>query len=290
LNLHLLIIHFQYMTMKMNQSLAHGLEILLLFDSAHPAFTVPEIVDHLHFSQSKTYRLIRALVHYGLLETQNGTGQYSLGMNALRLGLLAQQKFSISLMALPFMKELSRLTKETVLLTVVRGNKAICLERVESEEPIRYSLFTPGASLPLHAGASSKVLMAFLPESEWESILAQEGLQRFTPQTITDGRILKSQLKTICDQGYAFSDQEVDREVRAVAAPILNKRGDLVAGLTVAGPAYRINKKRVQSLGQLVIRYAEKIASQIQEPSPFPAQREIRKSISRKTISPQKGA
>ena len=255
------------MTMKMNQSLAHGLEILLLFDSAHPAFTVPEIVDHLHFSQSKTYRLIRALVHYGLLETQNGTGQYSLGMSALRLGLLAQQKFKVSVMAMPFMKELSRLTKETILLTVVSGNKAICLERVESEEPIRYSLFTPGASLPLHAGASSKVLMAFLPESEWESIIAREGMQRFTPQTIIDRGILKTQLKTIRNQGYAFSDQEVDREVRAVAAPILNKRGELVAGLTVAGPAYRINKKRVQSLGQLVIRYAEKIASQIQEPS-----------------------
>ena len=72
-------------------------------------------------------------------------------------------------------------------------------------------------------------------------------------------------MKEIREPGYAFSDQEVDREVRAVAAPILNRRGELVAGLTVAGPAYRINKKKVQSLGQLVIRYAEKIASQIQD-------------------------
>jgi DNA-binding IclR family transcriptional regulator len=254
----------------MNQSLAHGLEILLLFDSANPAFTVSKIVDHLHFSQSKTYRLIRALVRYGLLETRNGTGQYSLGINALRLGLLAQQKFSLPVMALRFMRELSRLTKETVLLTVVSGDKAICLERVESEEPIRYSLFIPGASLPLHAGASSKVLMAFLPESEWESILAREELPRFTRRTTTHIETLKGQLKEIRNRGYAFSDQEVDREVRAVAAPILNRRKELVAGLTVAGPVYRINKKRVQSLGQLVIQYAGKIAEQIQEPVLFP--------------------
>ncbi|MBP1720361.1 MAG: transcriptional repressor IclR [Deltaproteobacteria bacterium] len=254
--------------MKMNQSLSHGLEILFLFDSSHPVFTILEIADLLHFSKSKTYRLVRALVHYGLLETLNGSGRYSLGMNAMRLGLLAQQKFNIAVIALPFMKELSRLTKETVLLTAVYGNKAICLERVESEEPIRYSLFTPGANLPLHAGASSKVLLAFLPEPEGDEIIAGEELQRYTPQTITNRGILKAQMKEIRNRGYAFSDQEVDREVRAVAAPILNSRGELIAGLTVAGPAYRIHKRRVQSLGQVVRRYAAKIALQIQAPSP----------------------
>lgn len=254
--------------MKMNQSLSHGLEILLLFDSSRTVFTVPEIVARLRFSQSKTYRLVRALVHYGLLETPNGSGEYSLGMNALRLGLLAQQKFNIAGVALPFMRELSRLTKETVHLTSVHGNKAFCLERVESEEAVRYSLFTPGASLPLHAGASSKVLLAFLPEAEWEAIIAGEELARFTPQTIIDRRILKAQLKEIRARGYAFSDQEVDRGVRAVAAPIVNPRGELLAGLTVAGPAYRITKKKVQSLGRLVIRYAGKIAAQLQAPLP----------------------
>jgi DNA-binding IclR family transcriptional regulator len=200
-------------------------------------------------------------------------------MNALRLGLLAQQKFNIAVIALPFMKELSRLTKETVLLTAVHGNKAFCLERVESEEPIRYSLFTPGANLPLHAGASSKVLMAYLPEAEWDAIITEEGLQRFTPQTITDRGVLKSQLKEIRTRGYAFSDQEVDREVRAVAAPIVNPRGELMAGLTVAGPAYRINKTKVQSLGRLVIRYAEKIAAQLQDPSPARGRRPVERKL-----------
>ena len=274
------------MTIRMNQSLSHGLEILLLFDSTRSVFTVLEIADRLRFSQSKTYRLVRTLVHYGLLETQNGSGRYSLGMNALRLGLLAQQKFNISVIALPFMKELSRLTKETVLLTSVRGNKAICLERVESEEPIRYSLFIPGASLPLHAGASSKVLLAFLPETDWDAVLGKGELQRFTPQTITDRAVLKAQLRVIRDQGYAFSDQEVDREVRAVAAPILNSRGELIAGLTVAGPAYRIHKKTVQSLGHLVRRYAAGIAQQIDEPF----DRKGRRPPERNSIPSKKGA
>jgi DNA-binding IclR family transcriptional regulator len=122
------------------------------------------------------------------------------------------------------------------------------------------------------------VLLAFLPEAEWDAIITREGLQRFTPQTITDRGILKAQLKEIRTRGYAFSDQEVDREVRAVAAPIVNPRGELMAGLTVAGPAYRINKTKVQSLGRLVIRYAEKIAAQLQNPSPARGRRSVERN------------
>jgi len=249
--------------MLINQSFAHGLNILQLYDSQNSFFTVSQISKRLGFSQSKTYRLIRTLVKYGLLQEYNRTAQYSLGLNAMRLGLLAQQQFNIAAVARPFMKELSLLTKETVLLTAINGTKGIVLDRVESEEPIRYSLFQPGASIPLHAGASSTILMAYLPEEEWDIIIAREGLKRYTPNTITRVNQLKSHLREIREKGYAFSDQEMDRDVRAVAASILNESGKLVAGLTVAGPAYRINKKRTNDLVRCVTAYAQKISAAI---------------------------
>jgi len=249
--------------MTINQSLAHGLEILLLYDPSHPLFSVAEISKRLGYSQSKTYRLIRTLIRYDLIQEDNGTARYSLGLNALRLGLLAQQQFNIATIARPFMKELSLLTKETVLLTAVSGTKGVVLERVESEEPIRYSVFQPGARLSLHGGASSKILMAYLPEKEWDRIITKEGLKRYTPNTITNMNQLKTHLKEIRRRGYAFSDQEVDRDVRAVAAPILNGAGELVAGLSIAGPVYRISKKRAAELSRFVMEYARKISSQI---------------------------
>jgi IclR family transcriptional regulator, KDG regulon repressor len=250
--------------MAINQSLAHGLNVLLLYDADHLSLTVAEISKMLNFSQSKTYRMIRTLTQYGLLRENPGTARYSLGLNALRIGLLAQQNFNISQVARPLMKELSVQTKETVLLTAVNGTKGICLERVESDEPIRYSMFQPGAILPLHAGASSKVLMAYLPEGEWDRIIEKERLVRFTPYTIIDASKLKAHLREIRRKGYAFSDQEVDREVRAVAAPVLNAMGELVAGLSIAGPAYRISKKRVSELGKLMVQYAQKVTSQLE--------------------------
>lgn len=249
--------------MNLNQSLAHGLAILLLYDSATLSLAVAEIAKRLGYSLSKTYRLTRTLVRHGFLQENPGKARYALGLNALKLGLLAQQNLNLAVIARPLMKELSLLTKETVLLTAVNGTKGICLERVESEEPIRYSLFQPGASLPLHCGASSKILMAYLPEEEWDRIIAMEGLKRYTSRTITAIDELKLHLKEIRKRGYAWSDQEADRDVRAVGAPILNSRGELVAGLSVAGPAYRINKKKLNSLGRLVVKYAREISSKL---------------------------
>ena len=249
--------------MAINQSLSHGLDILLLYDTATHLFTVSEISKKLGYSQSKTYRLVRTFIKYGFLQEHNGTAQYSLGLNVLRLGILARQRFNISEIARPLMKELSLLTKETVLLTAVNGTKGIVLERVESEEPVRYSVFQPGASIPLHAGASSKILMAYLPEGDWDRIIAKEGLKRYTPNTISDIKKLKAHLREIRKRGYAFSDQEVDRDVRAIAAPILNGSGELVGGLSIAGPVYRIGKKRVGSLAELVIEYTQKISSNL---------------------------
>lgn len=246
--------------MTINQSLAHGLDILLLYDTSCSVFTVSEISRRLKYSQSKAYRFVRTLTKYGLLQEDHGTAKYTLGLNALRIGLLAQQQFNISMIARPFMKELSAITKETVLLTAVNGTKGVVLDRVESEEPIRYSLFQPGASIPLHAGSSSKILMAYLPEEDWNRIIAKEGLKRYTPNTISDVKKLKAHLREIRKRGYAFSDQEVDRDVRAVAAPILNELGELIAGLSVAGPVYRINKKQISSCAKLVMQYAQKIS------------------------------
>lgn len=253
--------------MSINQSLAHGLNILLLYEASTPLFTVSEISKRLGYSQSKTYRLIRTLTRYNLLKEEHGTARYTLGLNTLRLGLLAKGQFNLSNLAQPLMRELSLRTKETVLLTAVNGTRGIVLERVESEEPVRFSVFQPGVTIPLHCGASSKILMAFLPEEEWDHIIGKEGLKRYTPNTITDAEELKTHLRQIRKKGVAFSDQEVDRDVRAVAAPILGPLDELIAGLSIAGPIYRISKRKVSDLGKLAIEYADKISFPLRQES-----------------------
>jgi DNA-binding IclR family transcriptional regulator len=253
----------QCQNMTINQSLANGLRVLLLFDVSDPLLTVAEISKRLNYSQSKTYRMVRTLIQHGFLEEVDGSAKYSPGLNALRLGFLAQQRFNLSVIARPFMKELCSLTKETVFLTTVNGTRGICLERVESDDPIRWTAFQPGQEIPLHCGAPSKLLMASLSEEDWDRVIKEEGLKQYTPNTITNINKLKAQLKEIREKECVFSDQELYRGVRAVAAPILNGIGEVVAALSIAGPVYRINKKKLRFLGKLVVQYAQKISSQL---------------------------
>lgn len=86
-----------------------------------------------------------------------------------------------------------------------------------------------------------------------------EVLKRYTPNIITEVNQQKAHLREIRKKGYAFSDQGGDRDVRAVAAPILDPIGELIAGLSIAGPVYRISKKKISSFGRLVMEYAQKI-------------------------------
>jgi len=251
------------MASAVNKSLTQALDLLLLFEADHPVFTVQEMAKRLRYSQAKTYRLVRTLVKYGFLQPDDQTPKYALGLNSLRIGLVAQQRFSLGAVARPFMEELSRLTKETVLLTIVNGTKGIILESVESGEPIRYAFFKAGTSLHLHCGASNKILMAYLTEREWDQIIVKEGLEHYTPHTITDQEKLKAHLKEIQKKGYAINDGEIYQDVRGVAAPIRNRVGQVVAGLAVAGPTYRINKRKLKSFREYVIEYARKISNDL---------------------------
>jgi len=246
-----------------NLSLLNGLEILLLYDNSKPLLTVAEISEKLGYSQSKTYRLVKTLLKYNFLKKKPETAQCTLGLNVLRLGLLAQQNLELYTIARSFMEELSGLTKETVLLFAVNGTKRMLLGKAESEEPIRYSLPRAEQSRPLTCGASGKVLMAYLPEEDWDRIIAREGLEQYTPHTITDVNQLKEHLKEIRKKGFAFSDQELDLTVRGVAAPIINGIGEVEASLSISGPVYRMNKKRVKELIKLVVKYSQKISSNL---------------------------
>jgi DNA-binding IclR family transcriptional regulator len=249
------------MNPSINQSLAHGLEVLLAFDRSNLSLSVFDLSKRLKFSQSKTYRLVRTLIQYNLIqETPGGAAHYALGLNALRLGLIAQKVINLGAIARPFMSELSKHTRETVLLTTVNGTKGLCQEIVECVEPVRSSTYQPGESIPLHCGASGKILMAYLSEPEWDRIIEIEGLKPFTRNTITDKDRLKQHLKEIREAGFAFSDREVHEDVIAIGAPILDVAGRLMSGLSVVIPSYRANKRKITTFSRLTVEYAGKIS------------------------------
>lgn len=236
------------------------LDVLLLFEESWPELTADEICRLIEAPRSTTYRYIRILRDKGFLE-KSSVGAFRLGPRLLQLGRIARSRLDISEIALPAMEEIAWQTKETVLLTRLFGTNAVCVERIEGPQAVRIS-FELGQIQPLHGGASSKILLAYVDEDKWEEHLTLP-LERFTEYTVTDLDMLMEELREIRRQGYCVSESEVDLGARAVAVPVTDARDRVVAALSTAGPAFRMDDATVERHLELLRSGAETIREQL---------------------------
>jgi len=223
-----------------NTTADHAIDVLMLFNEQQPIWTAEEVAERLGMSRSTTYRYLLSLRSYGLLEEGTGAGEFRLGSAVFRLARVARQGLGLSEIALPVMRELVAKTGETALLTRRSAEHVVCIEHVASPHSVRLS-YERGQVLALHAGASAKIVLAYLKPSEIEAVLSSAPLPRYTKRTVTDSAVLRAQLQDIRTKGYAVSDGEVDEEVRGIAAPILGMNKQIVAGISIAGPAFRLD-------------------------------------------------
>ncbi len=219
---------------------------------------INEISRELGFPKSTVYRLIKTLIKYDLMEQDKASRGFRLGIRLFQMGNIVKYQRRVGDIARPFMEELRNATRETVMLGVIEGHKALVLREVEGMYPIRMT-FDEGRTMPLHAGASSKILLALLPSEEQDQII-QEGLSRYTENTITDPIQLKKELALIRERGYAISDQELDSAARAIAAPIRDHSGKAIAGLSLAGSVDRFHEENVKKYIPLVKECADRIS------------------------------
>jgi DNA-binding IclR family transcriptional regulator len=211
-------------------ALERAVELLARLEGETAEPTVAELAGGSGMPTSTAYRLLSELEQHGLV--QRGPDRtVALGARLVALGRTAEAGLRARLAepAMPVMDELARSTGETVILTVPCGLEAIVLHAVETElHPVRLSY--PGLRrAPLHKGASGKVLGAYLEPLERERLLAAAA---------EDG--LADALDQIRRDGFAVTTDELDQGATAAASPILDRRGRIAAGLSVAGPTERI--------------------------------------------------
>ncbi len=240
-----------------NHTLEKGLDILALFDDDHPCLSAQDIRRELNLSQSTLYRLLRSMKFKGWIE-DDGNGAFRPGLRILSLARVVRRQLSMGQVALPVMQELSRVTGETILLTVLSGPHAVCIERVDGTQTVRVTL-ERGAVLPLHAGASATVLLAYADEEVQNAVLAGP-LDRHTEHPVTNPTELRQLLARIRNAGFAFSDGEVDLGVRAIAAPVLSYGRRLVAALSLVAPAGRLSDADIPRLGALIKESARQLS------------------------------
>lgn len=224
------------------QVLERTFALLELFTSERPEWRTTELARAASLPVATTHRILAALHAHGYVARDPQTKQFRLGHAAVALGDRARADLALRRVARPLLERLARETDETALLTVVSATQdaSICLERVESSQSLRLSV-EPGRTMPLHAGASQKVLLAYLPEPEVERLL-ERPLAQVCHATIVDPDALRADLAEVRRHGFSFSGEETDVGAWGVAIPLLDAGGLPVAAVGLAGPSVRYSR------------------------------------------------
>ena len=249
-------------------SLQKGLDILCCFDDDHEVHSALEISERLNIPLSTTYRYLTVLVEKGFLAKDFDSNKYTLGCMIFQIGNIQSPQNRRLATIRPHLRSLASLTGETVMLTVIRGWKGVCVDRIESRRIVRVSV-RRGSSLPLHVGAPEKILLAYQSEAFVDAMVREVGLSKFGENTITDPGELKKELERIRQKGIAFSDAEVESSARAFAAPILDQKGSVVASVGVNGPKERIRGVNAANLIHLLKKTALEISHDLGYESPM---------------------
>lgn len=224
-------------------SVEKALNILMAFLEREAPWGVRELSTRLGFSPATAQRSLQTLKAYGFLDQDPETRQYRLGNIYYAFLHSLQSAFPVSRAALPYMKQLLAVTGETVHLNLIDERYRLCIDTIESPQNLKASM-PIGSRSPLHAGASSKCLLAFSSQDFIENYLKSEPLNRITENTITDAQTLRAELEVIRNQGYATSLAEHNSGLGAMSAPVLNHRGVLLAALSLALPEIRFRDDR----------------------------------------------
>jgi len=231
------------------------LQILLQFTEKRPTATVDELAEAIGTSTANTYRYLSLLKELALVE-EHSRGLYTVSPRVFALARAASASLDVASAARPLLLDLSAKTGETALLVRRIGDSIVCLDSVETDQHVRLS-FLPGALLPMHRGASAKVMLASLPPAKRSRYLA-----RVTDITPHERDRLEKELARINADGYAESAAEVDEGVWAAAAPILFS-GQVVAAISVAAPGYRVDEAQRREIGEHVRAAAAAVSERL---------------------------
>lgn len=221
-------------------SVASAARLLKEFTAGRPSWGVTELASHTGISKSSTHRILATFVDEGILEQDPNTGRYRLGLTMFDLAAAVPTQRSLHEAVLLPMTELRNRTGETVQVGVLDGREVVYVERLDSPHTLRF--FTEfGRRNEAHCTGSGKALLAFAPAARRRQLLSGWKLTRKTERTITSLEELHDHLGLVRRRGYAENRHESEIGIVSIAAPIRDEHGKVVAALSVAGPADRID-------------------------------------------------
>lgn len=237
------------------RSVERALDILQLVAASASGAGLTEIAGQVRLPKSTVYRLLATLEARGFVRRDAATEHFHLGLRALDLASRFFEGDDLTGAALPEMQRLRDQVDETVSLYVRDDQERVRVQKVESRQAVR-RVVQIGQRSPLYIGASGKVLLAYSDSPTFRQVI--EGL----PERFDKDNLLR-QLDRVRQDGYAVSIEEREIGTSAVAAPVFNRAGAVVAALCVSGPSNRFDRETIALYGQAVAEGARRLSGQM---------------------------
>jgi DNA-binding IclR family transcriptional regulator len=238
------------------------MDVLALLERRPNGATIREMVEALKLPRTTVYRILNTLQHHDMVR-RSDDGNLRLGPRLLTLAARAlgnAEEYDLASLSMPHLQGLSEQTGEGSKVSVLDGDGVLVVAAVQGTRDYALTV-VPGQRLPLHAGAASKVLLAYLPKSQLQALLA-DPLVPYTSKTIRDPHRLSAELARIRRLGYAHDKGEYAPSINAFAAPIPDRTGKVVAALSVPFLA-GADKAHMEKIRVSVIAVAGAIAADL---------------------------
>ena len=223
---------------------------------------VTELSQRIMMSKSTVYRFLQTMKTLGYVKQEGETDKYTLSLKLFELGGKALGYQDLTQIADVQMHRLGKLTKETLHLGALDEDSVVYLHKIDSEYNLRmYSRI--GRRCPLYSTGLGKVMMAWLPEEEVRSMLANVTFERFTEHTLANIDELLVELALVREQGYAEDNEENENGLRCFAVPIYNRMGRIITGLSLSLPIVRFEESKRAELVSLLHEAAGKISAEL---------------------------
>jgi DNA-binding IclR family transcriptional regulator len=226
--------------------------------------TLSELSAALALPKNAVFRITHTLAARGYLTRDEATKRFSLTTKLLTIGQPRIRDVSLAEVALGPMRRLRDLTRETVQLGVRSDAEGVIIEKVEGLHHLRIAVDL-GLRFKFYNNAPGKVLLAYRPTAERDALIAGLDLVANTSRTITDPAELRRECDRVVAQGYSTDWAEADEGLHCVAAPVLDRHGELVAALWVSAPSRRLPHETFPEVGRRVRQAADEVSRAIQE-------------------------
>jgi len=243
-----------------NKTVVRSMDIVNLFID-HTELSFQEIIDLSGIPKTSVYRMLMSLEEMEFL-VKGIDLKYRLGLLFLKFGHLVSSRLDIRQIAYPVMENLHNDVKEAINLIIKQGDEAIYIEKIDRNQKVR--LYTAiGRRSPLYAGACSRIILSYLPEPEITAYMESIELKSFATGTITDKELLYDTIWQAKKDGYTISNSELENYTSAIAAPIFDYKGNVVAGLSVAGIEANYQDENIPIFVARVKEAAEEISQRL---------------------------